>query len=62
MLKKLLVVVKKIVIAGFSLFAFNLMIMPLNLNVPINVVTILFTALFGLAALPFFTILLAFFF
>lgn len=55
-------IVKKIVFSGFTLFAFNLMIKPLNFVIPINIFTILFVTLFGIMSLPFFSILLIFFF
>lgn len=54
-------IVKKFVISGFTLFAFNTMISPLNIVIPINLFTISFTAMFGLLALPFFSILIMFF-
>lgn len=60
-MKKIFNFVKKIVLSGFTLFAFNIMVSPLNINIPINVITILFVAFFGLMSLPFFSILLLFF-
>lgn len=60
-MKKIFNFVKKIVLGGFTLFAFNIMVSPLNINIPINVITILFVAFFGLMSLPFFSILLLFF-
>lgn len=62
MLNKLFYCIKKIVIAGFTLFVFNLMILPFNIVIPINIITVLFTTIFGVIALPFFTIMLIFFF
>lgn len=62
MLKKTFYYVKKVILAGFTLFVFNLMISPLNVVIPINVVTILFVAVFGIMALPFFTLILVFLF
>lgn len=53
---------KRIVLAGFTLFAFNIMATPLNFVIPINIITILFVAIFGVLALPFFAVLLIFFF
>ena len=52
---------KKIVISGFTLFAFNMMVTPFNFIIPINMITILFTTIFGIMALPFFSIIILFF-
>ena len=52
---------KKIVISGFTLFAFNMMVRPFNFIIPINVITILFITTFGIMALPFFSIIILFF-
>ena len=41
-MNKILKVVKKIVLSGFTLFAFNLMISRLNFLIPINTFTIVF--------------------
>ena len=54
-------IVRKIFTAGFTLFAFNMMIMPLNIVIPINLFTVIFTSIFGLLSLPFFSILIMFF-
>ena len=53
--------IKKMVISGFTLFAFNMMIRPFNFIIPINVITLLFITIFGVMALPFFSILILFF-
>lgn len=60
-MNKILKVVKKIVLSGFTLFAFNLMISPLNFLIPINSFTVIFTAIFGILSLPFFSILIMFY-
>lgn len=60
-MNKILKVVKKIVLSGFTLFAFNLMISPLNFLIPINTFTIVFTSVFGILSLPFFSILIMFY-
>ena len=52
---------KKIVLSGFTLFAFNMMVRPFNFVIPINMITILFTSVFGFMALPFFSIIILFF-
>lgn len=54
-------ILKKIVISGFTLFAFNTMVTPFNFIIPINMITILFTTIFGIMALPFFSIIILFF-
>lgn len=60
-MNKILKIVKKIVLSGFTLFAFNLMISPLNFLIPINSFTVIFTAIFGILSLPFFSILIMFY-
>lgn len=54
-------ILKKIVISGFTLFAFNMMVRPFNFIIPINMITILFTTIFGIMALPFFSVVILFF-
>lgn len=60
-MKKIFNILKSLVFSGFTLFAFNMMVRPLNIIIPINVVTIFFTLIFGVLALPFFSILIMFF-
>ena len=60
-MNKILKVVKKIVLSGFTLFAFNLMISPLNFLITINSFTVIFTAIYGILSLPFFSILIMFY-
>lgn len=54
-------IIKKVFTALFTLFAFNMMINPLNIVIPINIYTIFITVVFGLMALPFFSILIMFY-
>lgn len=54
-------ILKKIVISGFTLFTFNMMVRPFNFIIPINMITILFTVIFGVMVLPFFSIIILFF-
>lgn len=54
-------ILKKVVFSGFTLFAFNMMVKPLNFIIPINLITVIFTSIFGIMALPFFSILILFF-
>lgn len=60
-MKQIFNILKKLVLSGFTLFAFNIMVSPLNIIIPINVFTIIFTSIFGILALPFFSILIMFF-
>lgn len=60
-MNKILKIVKKIVLSGFTLFAFNLMVSPLNFLIPINTFTVFFTAIFGILSLPFFSVLIMFY-
>ena len=60
-MKILFNILKKFVISGFTIFAFNMMISPLNIVIPINLFTIGFTMIFGLLSLPFFSIIIMFF-
>jgi hypothetical protein len=53
MLKKILNILKRIILAGFALYAYNLMAAPLDLIIPINVVTMALLFLFGIPAIPF---------
>lgn len=54
-------IIRKIVISGFTLFAFNMMVRPFNFIIPINVITVLFITVFGIMAMPFFSIIILFF-
>lgn len=54
-------IIKKIVISGFTLFTFNLMIRPFNFTIPINIVTLFFTSIFGLLSIPFLSVIILYF-
>lgn len=58
MIKKIFSVLKKIVLGGFILYAYNLMAAPLNLLIPINIVTLGVIGIFGLSAIPFLALIL----
>ena len=60
-MKLLFNVMKKIVFSGFTLFVFNIMVKPLNFIIPINVFTLIFISVFGIMALPFFSIIILYF-
>ncbi|CCY27709.1 MAG: pro-sigmaK processing inhibitor BofA family protein [Acholeplasma sp.] len=51
MLKKLFNLLKKIVVSAFALYGFNLLVSPLNLIIPINVITVGSLSLLGLPAI-----------
>lgn len=48
MIKKVFLVVKKIIVALLMIYAFNVIVFPINGVVPINVFTVIFVTLFGL--------------
>lgn len=58
MIKKFLKIVKKIIVSIFLLSSFNLIANPINLNIPINLYTILSLSILGLPALLSFVIIL----
>lgn len=60
--KKKVKVIKRIVVAGFLLYGYNVIMAPLNLLIPINIFTVLLTAIFGIVAIPFLVIVLLFIF
>ena len=51
MLKKLFNVIKKIIMAAFLLYGFNLIMSPLSIIVPINIITILVVSTLGFSGL-----------
>lgn len=51
MLKIVLKAVKRIVFSSFLLYGYNLLVNPLNLMVPINVITVSALSIFGVPAL-----------
>lgn len=51
MLKKVFTVFKKIVMAVFLLYGYNLLASPLNFIIPINIITVLLVSLLGVPAL-----------
>lgn len=50
-MKKVFSAIKKIILSAFILYGFNLIASPLNIIVPINVVTVLVIALLGMPGL-----------
>lgn len=51
MLKKLFNLIKRIVISAFVLYGYNLLVTPINLIIPINIITVSLLTIFGLPAL-----------
>jgi len=51
MLKKIYILLKKVVISAFLLYGYNLIASPLNLIIPINIVTVTLLTVFGFPAL-----------
>lgn len=47
MLKKIFQIVKKIILAAFILYGYNLIAAPLNFMIPINIYTVLLIAFLG---------------
>lgn len=47
MFKYIYKLIKKIIISTFLLYSYNVMTMRFNINIPINIFTVLFTAIFG---------------
>lgn len=62
MVKKLYNLIKKVIIAIFMLYAFNVMVSPINIIIPINIVTVLFGSFFGIFSIPFLVILMVYIF
>lgn len=58
MLKKILSLIKRLIIGGFVLYAYNLMAAPLNLLIPINLITLGVVGVFGITAIPFLALIL----
>ncbi len=46
-MKKILKILKKIIYSVFLIYGYNLITYPLNLIIPINIMTVLFIVIFG---------------
>jgi hypothetical protein len=57
-IKKILSLLKRIILGGFILYAYNIMASPLNLLIPINLVTLGTIGIFGITAIPFLALIL----
>lgn len=62
MLKKLFIILRRITVSFFLLYAYNLVIQPLNLIIPINFITVLSISVLGIPALLSFIVLSVFIF
>lgn len=51
MLKKIFVLIKRIIVSAFLLYGYNLIVAPLNLMIPINIITVTLLTIFGIPAL-----------
>lgn len=51
MLKKIFTILKRIVMAVFLLYGYNLLAVPLNFIIPINIITVSLVAILGIPAL-----------
>lgn len=51
MIKKLLNFFKKIVFSAFLIYGYNLIASPINLVIPINIITVVLVAILGIPAL-----------
>ena len=51
MIKKVIQLVKKIVFSSFLLYGYNILVEPLGLIIPINVITVGVLSIFGIPAL-----------
>jgi hypothetical protein len=56
--QKFIKLIKKIVLAGFILYGYNLMVAPLDLIIPINIFTLGMITVFGISAVPFLALVL----
>lgn len=51
MLKKIVLLIKRFILGMLFLYAYNVIVFPINMTIPINIFTILLITLFGLPAL-----------
>lgn len=58
MIKKLFSFLKKLIFSTFLLYGYNLIMAPLSLMIPINVITVLTVTLLGLPSLFGFVVIL----
>lgn len=51
MLKVILKIIKKLIISCFLLYGYNLLVQPVGLIIPINIITVLLVTVLGVPAL-----------
>lgn len=51
MLKKILKLIKKIIVAGLAMYAYNVLATPINATIPINVITLFLVSILGIPCL-----------
>ena len=51
MIKKMFNILKRIIISAFILYGYNLIVTPINLTIPINLITVGILTIFGIPAL-----------
>lgn len=51
MIKKMFNILKRIIISAFILYGYNLIVTPINLTIPINLITVGILTVFGIPAL-----------
>ena len=57
MFKKLLKFIKSLILSIFLIYAFNMISAPINIIIPINIITILLVCIFGIPAILALTVL-----
>lgn len=57
MFKKLLKIIKNLILSVFLIYAFNMISAPINIIIPINIITILLVCIFGVPAILALTVL-----
>lgn len=58
MTKIIYVILKRVIISAFILYGYNIMVTPLDLFIPINIITLTFITIFGIPAIPFLALFL----
>lgn len=58
MLKKIFQFFKRIIVSGFLLYGFNFIVAPLNIMIPLNLITVFTISILGVPALFGFLVIL----
>lgn len=51
MVKKVFLIIKKIIYSAFLIYGYNILVLPLNLTIPINILTVGLVILLGFPVL-----------